>query len=162
MPQIQSLKTENKFKKTEIGEIPVDWEVSKIDSIGVLGRGRVISQKEIANHPGNFPVFSSQSKNQGIFGYLDTYDFEGEYVTWTTDGAYAGTVFYRNGRFSCTNVCGTIKAKDEHLVDMQFLSYSISTRTKRYVSYVGNPKLMNNAMAEVSFVRRQSWGKTAC
>lgn len=31
-------------------------------------------------------------------GYLDTYDFEGEYITWTTDGANAGTVFYRNGK----------------------------------------------------------------
>ena len=42
-----------------------------------------------------FPVYSSQTTNQGIFGFLNTYDFDGEYVTWTTDGANAGTVFYR-------------------------------------------------------------------
>lgn len=32
MTQLQSLKTQNKFKKTEIGEIPVDWEMSQVRS----------------------------------------------------------------------------------------------------------------------------------
>jgi type I restriction enzyme S subunit len=31
--QINSLKTETKFKKTEIGEIPVDWEVVELGSL---------------------------------------------------------------------------------------------------------------------------------
>ena len=33
MERVESLRTENKFKKTEIGEIPVDWEVIKICDI---------------------------------------------------------------------------------------------------------------------------------
>lgn len=33
MAQIDSLRTEKKFKKTEIGEIPVDWEVVTLDEI---------------------------------------------------------------------------------------------------------------------------------
>ncbi len=47
-------------------------------------------------------------------GYIDTFDFDGEFVTWTTDGENAGTVFYRNGKFNCTNVCGTIKIKSDN------------------------------------------------
>lgn len=33
MAQVASLRTENKFKKTEIGEIPVDWEVSRVENV---------------------------------------------------------------------------------------------------------------------------------
>jgi type I restriction enzyme S subunit len=79
---------------------------------------------------------------------LGTYDFEGEYITWTTDGAYAGTVFYRSGRFNCTNVCGTLQAKAQDL-NMQYLASALSVRTKKHVSYIGNPKLMNNVMAKI-------------
>ena len=39
---------------------------------------------------GNAPF----SPNNGKMGYLDNYMFDGEYITWTTDGANAGTVFY--------------------------------------------------------------------
>lgn len=33
MHQVKSLKAENKFKKTEIGEIPVDWEMLELEDI---------------------------------------------------------------------------------------------------------------------------------
>jgi len=33
MGRVESLRTENKFKKTEIGEIPVDWEVAKVQDV---------------------------------------------------------------------------------------------------------------------------------
>src|SRR5262249_8331264 len=100
------------------------------------------------NNSGPYPVYSSQSYNKGELGRIATFDFEDEYVTWTTDDAYAGTVFHRNGRFSCTNVCGTLKAKDNEL-DLQFLAYLLSTVAKKHGSYVGNPKLMNGVMGEV-------------
>ena len=88
-----------------IGEIPEEWVITTVGRLNNLGRGRVISNIEIGTNSGNYPVYSSQTENEGIMGYLNTYDFEGEYVTWTTDGANAGTVFYRKGKFNCTNVC---------------------------------------------------------
>ncbi len=137
-----------KFKKTKVGEIPVGWEVKKIADLCILGRGRVISQKEIDLNLGPYPVFSSQSKDQGIMGFINSCDFDGEYVTWTTDGAYAGTVFYRKGKFNCTNVCGTLKSKVD-FIDMKYLSYALEKRTKKHVVQCGNPKLMNNVMAQI-------------
>ena len=53
----------------------------------------MINQQYIENHKGPYPVYSSQTTNDGIFGSIDTFDFDGEYITWTTDGAKAGTVF---------------------------------------------------------------------
>lgn len=98
------------------------WEREKIKDICFLGRGRVISSGYIENHSGQYPVYSSQSIHNGELGRIETFDFDGELVTWTTDGANAGTVFYRNGKFNCTNVCGTLEAKNEK-TDMQFLAY---------------------------------------
>lgn len=146
--------SENIFEKNlkEISgfdDIPEGWEAHLIQDIFDIGRGRVISQNEINEHPGSYPVYSSQSFNYGVMGTIDTFDFEGEYLTWTTDGAYAGTVFHRIGKFSCTNVCGTLKA-DEKKVFTKFFHYHLGKISKRYVSYVGNPKLMNDIMANIA------------
>lgn len=133
----------------EINSIPSGWEVCCVEDVCKLGRGRVISTEEISENPGNYPVYSSQSSNEGIMGYLNTFDFEGEYVTWTTDGANAGTVFYRKGKFNCTNVCGTLEARKPRHIDMRFISRALAMYTKKHVSYIGNPKLMNNTMAKI-------------
>jgi type I restriction enzyme S subunit len=144
---IRSEKT-HKFKDSPLGRIPEEWDVRKVKDLFNLGRGRVISDEEIRKHPGVYPVFSSQTINEGEMGRIDTFDFEGEYITWTTDGAYAGTVFYRSGRFNCTNVCGTLRGKNEN-ISHRFFAYLLSTKAKKYVSYVGNPKLMNNIMGSI-------------
>ena len=129
--------------------IPEGWKEGTIGDAFETGRGRVISRHEIEANPGEYPVFSSQSTNNGEFGRIASYDFDGEYITWTTDGANAGTVFYRRGRFNCTNVCGTLKSNNKFDINLQFMSYFLGTKTKQYVSYVGNPKLMNNIIQKI-------------
>ena len=125
------------------------WTTYKIHDIAEIGRGRVISSVEInrQKHP-LYPVYSSQTSNDGIMGYLDNYMFDGEYITWTTDGANAGTVFYRKGKFNCTNVCGTLKIQPKF--DCYFVSLVLQQATQKYVSSnLANPKLMNNTMASI-------------
>ena len=120
-----------------------------IEDLFDLGRGRVIARGEIEKNAGIYPVYSSQTSNDGIFGSIDTYDFDGEYLTWTTDGAHAGRVFYRNGKFNCTNVCGTVKLKSGLQVNLYFVFSYLNYVTKNYVSYVGNPKLMNGVFGRI-------------
>jgi len=131
-----------------IGQIPKDWDIASIRALCYLGRGRVISNKEIANSLGEYPVYSSQTTENGMMGRLNTYDFNGEYVTWTTDGANAGTVFHRQGKFNCTNVCGTLKAKADKVFP-KYLPYGHNLGTKCYDRYDIKPKLMNNEMAGI-------------
>lgn len=121
----------------------------KIKDIATIGRGRVISSVEISQQKNPlYPVYSSQTSNEGIMGYLDNFMFEGEYISWTTDGANAGTVFYRNGKFNCTNVCGLLKLKKGF--DTHFVSLVLAEATKKYVSTnLANPKLMNNTMGNI-------------
>jgi len=134
-----------KRKAQIIGKI--EWQV-KISDICELGRGRVINKHYIEQNVGDYPIYSSQTSKNGIFGKINTYDFDGEYVTWTTDGIYAGTCTYRNGKFNCTNVCGTLKSKNDKL-KMKFLPYVLNEVTDNYVIKTANPKLMNNVMATI-------------
>lgn len=136
----------------------------KVSEIAEIGRGRVISTKEINSQQNpKYPVYSSQTSNNGVMGYLDNYSFDGEFITWTTDGANAGTVFYRNGKFNCTNVCGVLKLKNNF--DAYYVSQILQRATHAYVSTnLANPKLMNNTMAQVrvsipSYENQLKWSK---
>ena len=121
----------------------------KLDSIAEITRGRVISKDYIRDNSGTYPVFSSQTENGGTLGYISTYDYEGEFLTWTTDGANAGSVFHRQGKFSVTNVCGLIKNITPS-VSTKYLFHILSiVAPKHVVSGMGNPKLMSNVMAKI-------------
>lgn len=124
-----------------------------IKDICLVTRGRVISKMELQENIGEYPVYSSQTLNNGVFGKINTYDFEGQYVQWTTDGANAGSIFYRNGKFSVTNVCGLLKVKDEYfnVINTNYLSYALTMESKKYVNYAtSNPKLMSNVMEKIT------------
>ena len=108
-----------------------------------------MSKQYLREHVGKFPVFSSQTANGGVFGYIDSYDYDGEYLTWTTDGANAGSVFYQNGKFSITNVCGLVKAKSNR-INIKYAYYYLAKNAKQSVSSgMGNPKLMSNVMGNI-------------
>ena len=115
-----------------------------------LKRGRVISKEYLYENIGEYPVYSSQTVNNGEIGKLKTFDFEQEAITWTTDGANAGTVFYREGRFSITNVCGLITIKNIQILNYKYLYYWLSIEAKKHVySGMGHPKLMSNQMEKI-------------
>ena len=135
------------FDKIGGGTQSVTW--MKMSEICNLQRGKVYSKEYLRDNLGSYPVYSSQTMNNGELGRISTYDFDGTYLTWTTDGAYAGTIFKRKGRFSITNVCGIISMKS-NLVTIDFLYYWLSLKAKEYVySGMGNPKLMSNQVEKI-------------
>lgn len=128
---------------------PDGVEYKRIDEFCTITRGRVMSKDYIRDNVGQYPVYSSQTENNGELGKISTYDFEGEYLTWTTDGANAGSVFYRNGKFSVTNVCGLLKVKIDEITT-KYLYHILSITAPKYVNKgMGNPKLMSNVMARI-------------
>lgn len=139
--------TYKRSKLQWVKEIPQHWIEGKVRYLFEIGRGRVISQQEL-NPEGKYPVFSSQTKNNGCLGYIDTYDFDDNILTWTTDGANAGEVFKRNGKFNCTNVCGTLKPKKE--LNLDYFLYLMKFLTPFYKRPDTNgAKIMNGEMAEI-------------
>ena len=126
-------------------------EYRTIGEICEITRGRVISKEYLRENAGEYPVYSSQTYNNGIFGYINNYDYDCESITWTTDGANAGSVFYHiNEKFSITNVCGLLRVIDRDRISTRFVYYCLRAVARDYVNYgMGNPKLMSNVMAKV-------------
>ena len=125
------------------------WEQRKVSEMFKVTRGYVLAatvtaEKQTEDTP--YPVYSSQTKDNGLMGYYKDFLYE-DAITWTTDGANAGTVNFRDGKFYCTNVCGVLLS-DKVQAD-KMISEALNNVSKGYVSYVGNPKLMNNVMADI-------------
>ncbi|WP_265723891.1 restriction endonuclease subunit S, partial [Providencia rustigianii] len=128
--------------------VEVEW--NQLGELSALRRGRVMSKGYFVDNIGDYPVYSSQTANDGKIGSIDTFDFDGEFISWTTDGANAGTVFYRTGKFSITNVCGLIKIKNESLLNYKYLFYWLTIEAKKHVySGMGNPKLMSHQVEKI-------------
>lgn len=129
---------------------PAGIEYRKVSDIANISRGKVMSKDFLNENAGEYPVYSSQTENDGKLGAITTYMFDGEYLTWTTDGANAGTVFFRSGKFSVTNVCGVIDNTSSD-VDTKYLYYVLNREAPKHVNAgMGNPKLMSNVMARIS------------
>ncbi|HBC4765348.1 TPA: restriction endonuclease subunit S [Staphylococcus aureus] len=139
---------ELRFKDENGNDYP-EWEEKMIKDVYEITRGLVLSKKLISkktNDVNKYPVYSSQTTNNGLMGYYSNYLYK-DSITWTTDGANAGSVSYRSGKFYCTNVCGVlINEKGNSNLCMSEMLNSIAFK---HVSKVGNPKLMNNVMAMV-------------
>lgn len=130
-------------------EFTGNWKQCQISEMFKITRGYVLPVTETSKETSiemPYPVYSSQTKDNGLMGYYGNYLYE-DAITWTTDGANAGTVNYRAGKFYCTNVCGVLLS--DKMETSKAIAEALNIVAKKYVSYVGNPKLMNNVMAEI-------------
>lgn len=106
-------------------------EIEK-DGIIKLGRGKVISKKDIANNPGSYPIYSASAINNGKFGEYGDYMFDDIRLTWSIDGG--GRFFYRDDeKYSVTNVCGWLKVLDENAFNPKFLFYVLTSQWSKLV-----------------------------
>lgn len=125
------------------------WEEAYVKDTYNLTRGEVLAVNKIKINSDNeykYPVYSSQTQNNGLLGYYNDYLFENA-ITWTTDGANAGTVSYRNKKFYSTNVNGVLLSEDGFA--NKAMAESLNNVAWKHVTRAGNPKLMNNVMANI-------------
>lgn len=109
-----------------------------------LGRGKVISKKDIAANPGCYPIYSASAADDGKMGEYGSYMFDDIRLTWSVDGG--GKFFYRDApKYSVTNVCGWLKVVDEqsfstrylyHLLSDQWSTMTFDYVTKAYPSVI--------------------------
>jgi type I restriction enzyme S subunit len=126
-----------------------EWEEKEVGEIFDVTRGYVLSMNLVTKdktEESPYPVYSSQTKDNGLAGYYNEYLYE-DAITWTTDGANAGDVNYRKGKFYCTNVCGVLL--NSNGLANKCIAEIINSVSKKHVSYVGNPKLMNGVMSKI-------------
>ncbi len=128
------------------------WEEKEINELFIVTRGDVLAATETSSQKSEkmpYPVYSSQTKNNGLLGFYKKYLFENA-ITWTTDGANAGTVKYREGKFYSTNVNGVLLSNDGYA--NLAIAEILNNIAWKHVSYVGNPKLMNNVMSKIKII----------
>jgi type I restriction enzyme, S subunit len=83
-----------KFKQTDAGIIPGDWNLCHIENFAHITTGSKNTQDKIQD--GNFPFFVRSQ----IVEHINSYSFDGEAVLTAGDGVGTGKVFhYINGKF---------------------------------------------------------------
>ena len=111
-----------------------NWPTKKLskcveEGLIELKRGIVISEKDMREYPGPYPVYSSSSQNNGLFGTYGKYMFDEELITWSVDGG--GYFFYRpKHKFSVTNVVGILRLLTDELI-YKFVYYHLVWQRSR-------------------------------
>lgn len=82
-------KSEKKFKKTEIGPVPADWEVRQLGDCGIFSKGRGISRSQVGT--GNLPCVR--------YGeiYTDYNDFIREFKSYISEDIAAFSTQLKDG-----------------------------------------------------------------
>ncbi|AWW50858.1 N-6 DNA methylase [Wolbachia endosymbiont of Folsomia candida] len=115
---------------SEIDEIKsepnVIYKKFKLSEICTLSAGNAKLQKSyLEENKGTYPVYSANTKQNGIFGYINTFDHDNECIQITTNGVYAGTVFYREKhKFSINSDARIYIPRDEN-IDCLYLSFKL-------------------------------------
>jgi len=90
----------------------------------ILGESN-ITKTFLENNKGEYPVYSGQTENNGIFGYLNSFKYNYSTLTWATYGVHAGTLFKREGEYNIgRNNCG-LKLKNEFsdIIELDYIKY---------------------------------------
>lgn len=77
-----------------------------------------LQESDVCEH-GKYPVYGAN----GIVGYLDNYNTEGEAVYIIKDGSGVGTVSYVTGKCSATGTLNALQAKEGN--SLQYLYYML-------------------------------------
>lgn len=75
------------------------------------------------SHSGEYPVYSASSQKPLTF--IDTFDFDGRYMTWSTNG-FAGTILILDGKFSINGDRGILVPKDNRTdLDFDYIKFTL-------------------------------------
>lgn len=135
----------------EVKEKYITKEVFVSDLFDIKKGDAKYTRSYLRDHKGEFPIYSSQTVNQGIIGKINSHDYDEECITWTTDGIHAGTVFYRNGKFSMTTHCGALFLKKQYIgkIDLNYIFYRLSLTLRDYAIGEGNKRITANIINKV-------------
>lgn len=127
-----------------------EWKEVPLKEIFRIGKGdSKYTRKYIREHLGEYPVYSSQTTCEGVIGKIKTHDYNTKCLTWTTDGVHAGTVFFRNEKFSMTTHCGVLIPIEDQL-NLKFICYQLRSFLKDYAVGIGNKRLTADIIGDVS------------
>ncbi len=86
------------FMEKLLDGVEVEWKplAQGKNKVAELRRGRVMSKEYLVENAGDFPVYSSQTANNGEIGKINTFDFDGEFHYCPTI-SQINSIGYRHG-----------------------------------------------------------------
>jgi len=131
-----------------LGEVPEHWEVKKLSFLFYFIKGRNAAQltKEyIGDNPGEYPVYSGQTENDGLMGFVDSYelnivDFA---ILVTTVGAKAMTTRMVSGQLSLSQNCALLMRRMSSIVSRYYGNalLPLFVHERRSISLIMQPSL---------------------
>ena len=111
-----------------IGNMPVHWNHTLLKNLCDMQSGRNLTSEQIADE-GEYPVYGGN----GIRGYYDSYNTEGEFLTVGRQGALCGNVHRVTGQVWATEHAVVTRPKEQ--VDLGYLYYElIAMNLNQYAS----------------------------
>ena len=107
--------------------IPESWKKRPLRELFSWNKGKDPARLDViycSENPGEYPVFSGQTSNGGVFASIDTYDFDslGDCALISTVGALAGSMRVISGKFSLSQNCAIIFPRSEE-ANVKYLNY---------------------------------------
>lgn len=99
-----------------IGVLPNNWKITTLKHLCCMQAGKNLTTEQILEE-GKYPVYGGN----GVRGYYDTYNNEGDYLIVGRQGALCGNVHLVCGKFWATEHAVITKCKNN--IDIHFLYY---------------------------------------
>jgi type I restriction enzyme S subunit len=121
-----------RFKQTEMGEIPEEWDMTEIESIcDILDSQRIPLNEEVRRTmKGEIPYYGAN----GLVDYVNDYIFEGKLILVAEDGGYFDEYTTRpiaylvNGKCWVNNHAHVLKVREGDGYSTEYIFYSLEHR----------------------------------
>ncbi|WP_439147480.1 restriction endonuclease subunit S [Vibrio sp.] len=151
------------YKQTDIGVIPIDWELKTLEqAVNFLdGQRRPVKSGERAKIKGQYPYYGAS----GVVDYVNDYIFDGDFILLGEDGENILSrnlplAFKASGKIWVNNHAHVMTPKDEFYIDylveyLESLDYSLLN------SGTAQPKLNKQACLGIVVVKPSREEQTA-
>ena len=106
------------YKSSELGMIPKEWEVKRLDEISTMKSGDGITSLFI-NNTGDYPVYGGN----GLRGFTSTYTHNGDYVLIGRQGALCGNITRVSNKFFASEHAVVVSVNKD--IDVDWLSQKL-------------------------------------
>ena len=151
--------TTTKFKQTELGDIPEDWEVMSIRETCFVftgGEAPLIFSNE-KNEMFKYPIYSNGKE---VYGYYTSYTISQDAVCISSIGENTGDVFYYTAKFMPIIRLKVIIPKIDR-INTKYLYYFLKTRKIDGTKNGGIPNINSNDVKELIFAIPSKQEQTA-
>jgi type I restriction enzyme S subunit len=137
------------YKQTEVGVIPEDWNITRFNEcveIAVGGDLKEDNFSPIQDDVFRYPVFSNTVSDQGLYGFYNIAEYQGESLTVVGRGVGLGTAFKRSGEYSAIGRLLVLLPKPFSCAG--FLTEYINHRVRIHSESGGIPQLPGTSLAK--------------